>query len=223
MSEKWRDAVVKAMQKAAEAEAAGSSSSAVLANNRFVRSTLGYNYRWEHVTSVVTLAIKLANILDADENVVEAAAWLHDITKTDGEEHAETAAEFARVFLEETDFPREKIEDVAQAISDHKGLWRERPLTNLSSMILWDADKLSKLGLTAVVHWTGLVLSRHEPVTTGSLIGLKQNLEWQRRSVDSLHTQPAREAAKIRMDSYEQFWTNLEIELAGDDILPDLQ
>ena len=35
-----------------------------------------YNYRWEHVQSVVRVAVRLAEMLGADLNVVEAAAWL---------------------------------------------------------------------------------------------------------------------------------------------------
>jgi len=214
-----------AMQDAAGTETtdhdtgSGPDSSAAGMSTARSRKSPGYNYRWEHVKSVVTLALILAHILEADEEVVEAAAWLHDITKEDGEEHADTGAEFARDFLVETDFPQEKIEEVAQAIADHKGLWRENPLTNLSSMILWDADKLSKLGLTAVIHWTGMLLARQEPLTAAGLVELKQNLDWQRKTVKSLHTKPAQNAAKQRLNAYELFWTNLEIELSGDDIL----
>ena len=141
MTIEWRQAVREAMKGAAEEE---STQSGVGKPN--------FNYRWEHVSAVVTLATKLARLVGADEEVVEAAAWLHDISKTDGESHAETGAAFARHFLIKTDFPPDKIQDVALVILDHIGLWRDSPLTNLESMVLWDADKLSKIGLTAAFH-----------------------------------------------------------------------
>jgi putative nucleotidyltransferase with HDIG domain len=214
MNKKWRDAAIITMRSAADTEQNENSRDLIPGES----ST--YTYRWEHVSAVVALARKLAHILDADEEVVEAAAWLHDITKVDGESHAETGAEFARVFLAGTDFPQEKIDEVAQAIADHKGLWRETPLTNLSSQILWDADKLSKLGLTAVIHWSSMILTGEQPITTSGLITLQRNLEWQGKTVESLHTKPARRAAKQRLKEVERFWNILEAELGGDDLLP---
>jgi putative nucleotidyltransferase with HDIG domain len=213
MNKKWRDAVIIAMQSAADTKQNENSRDSIPGES----ST--YSYRWEHVTAVVALALKLAHILDADEEVVEAAAWLHDATKVDGESHAETGAEFARDFLSDTDFPQEKIDEVAQAIVDHKGLWRETPLTTLSSQILWDADKLAKLGLTAVIHWSTMILTGEQPITTSGLITQQRNLEWQQKTVESLHTEPAQRAAKQRLREVQRFWNIVEAELGGDDIL----
>lgn len=213
MSAVWREDVKKAMWAAANSEQQKIffDPSGALAP--------GFNYRWEHVTAVVNLALRLAQIVGGDEEVVEAAAWLHDISKSDGDNHAETGAIFAATFLSETDFPQNKIAEVSQAVADHKGLWRETPLTNLSSMILWDADKLSKLGLTAVLHWTGMIFARGQPIASVDLFDLKRNLDWQRKTVDSLHTDPAKQAGKRRLAAYEQFWVDLQIELTGDDLL----
>ncbi|GMQ78396.1 MAG: hypothetical protein BMS9Abin02_0903 [Anaerolineae bacterium] len=214
MNKKWRDAAIIAMRSAADTEQDEKG------HDSIPRESSTYNYRWEHVTAVVALALKLAHILDADVEVVEAAAWLHDVTKVDGECHAETGAVFAKDFLTGTDFPQEKIDEVAQAIADHKGLWRETPLTNLSSQILWDADKLSKLGLTAVIHWTSMILTGEQPVSTSDLISLQRNLEWQQKTVKSLHTRPAQHAARQRLKEFQRFWNILEAELGGDDLQP---
>ena len=214
MNKNWRDAVIIAMRSAADAEQDEN------IHDSFRGESSTYNYRREHVTAVASLALKLAHILGADKEVVEAAAWLHDVTKVDGESHAATGAEFAREFLADTDFPQEKIDEVTQAIADHKGLWLEIPLTNLSSQILWDADKLSKLGLTAVIHWSSMILAGEQPITTSGLITLLRNLEWQQKTVESLHTSPARRAAKQRLKEFQRFWTILEVELDAEDILP---
>ncbi len=213
MNIKWRDAAISTMRSAADTELDEHSRGSIPG------VSASYNYRWEHVTTVVALALKLARILDADKEVVEAAAWLHDATKVDGESHAETGAEFARAFLTGTDYPREKIDEVAQAIADHTGLWRETPLTNLSSQILWDADKLSKLGLTAVIHWSSMILNSVQPITTSGLIALQRNLAWQQKTVESFHTKPALRAAEQRLKEFDRFWNILEVELSGDDLL----
>jgi uncharacterized protein len=177
-----------------------------------------FNYRWEHVEAVATLAAKLAQLTGADEEIVEAAAWLHDVAKRDGEDHAHTGAQFAEEFLTESDFPKEKIPAVVRAIAEHKGLWRDEPLTNLESMVLWDADKLSKLGLTAVIHFTGMILTGDEPFTTAELLDELGAADWQRRAVESMHTEAARRAAVTRLAAYERFMVELEQELLGDDL-----
>ncbi len=197
----WETAVQQAMHDAAMAEA----------NGRL------FAYRWEHVTAVVTLAQKLAALTGADHDTVTAAAWLHDIRKDAGQTHPQEGAAFARQFLPQTDFPPEKIEAVAQTIADHMGLWRDEPLTRLESQVLWDADKLAKLGLTAALHWTGWRLTS-QPTTTADLIENNLAQDWQEKTVASMHTAPARQAAKIRLERFQKLWHNLQQELNGEDL-----
>ncbi len=204
----WQPAVQQAMLRAAELESQE--------NNNSISS--GFNYRWEHVIAVVALALKLAELVDADSEIVEAAAWLHDIAKQTGETHARYGAQEARGILIDTDFPPTKIERVCQAIADHQGLWREKPLTDLESMVLWDADKLSKIGVTAAIHWTGMALTQHESNTTAELIINGRNASWQDRTVASMHTEPARRAAEKRILAFNRLWDELELELAGADL-----
>lgn len=208
MKLEWRASVRQAMRGAAEEEARQANGGTVAA----------FNYRWEHVTNVVTLAQKLAQLVGADEEVVEAAAWLHDVTKSDGENHAETGAAFARQYLPKTNFPSQKIENVAQAILDHVGLWRDTPLSDLESMVLWDADKLSKTGLTAAFHWAGMAISQGGEVTMADLIAKRQHASWQARTVVSFHTEPARTAGEKRFKAFNRLWDELEAELNGDDL-----
>jgi uncharacterized protein len=204
MKPEWRPAVRRAMRLAAEDEMGPSSC---------------FDYRWEHVEAVVTLALRLAQLTGADPEIVEAAAWLHDVTKADGEAHAESGAAFAAELLPQTDFPAEKIPAVVRAIAEHKGLWRDEPLTHLESMVLWDADKLSKLGLTAAFHFAGMILAGEGPVTTRSLLANLADADWQRKAVTSMHTGPARRAAETRLAAYEQLLTELERELNGQDLM----
>jgi uncharacterized protein len=206
----WRKAVKKAMRTATENE---------IIYHFGSMNNASFNYRWEHVKTVVTLAKKLAELTGADQDVVVAAAWLHDVRKDAKEDHPQKGAEFARDFLPRTDFPPEKIERVAQAIEDHMGLWRTEPLTNLDSQVLWDADKLAKIGLTAVFHWTGHALAGTKFRDVHELIKRGRDANWQEKTVDSMHTEPARYAAQNRLIAYNKLWTELEIELNGGDLL----
>lgn len=186
--------------------------------DRYGSQDVSFNYRWEHVTTVAELAMRLAQLTDADMDVVEAAAWLHDVRKGKREDHALAGADFARAFLPQTDFPAEKIEHVAHAIEVHMGLWRDVPLTDLEAMVLWDADKLSKIGLTAVFHWTGGSLAGFRPTSIREIIANGQQAEWQNKTVASMHTEPARRAAQSRLEHYNWLWQALEEELNGSDL-----
>jgi uncharacterized protein len=182
-----------------------------------------YNYRLEHVRAVVTLAGCLARDLGADEEVVDAAAWLHDIAKgtaDDGEgDHGRAAAREASGLLANTDFPPEKIPAVCDAIAKHVGLTREPgvpPVEPLEAAILWDADKLSKLGLTAVVHFARASLAYRDAATTDEAI--RQNLEWfpmNQAIAASFNTPLAREMGAARAARFEAFWEELAREWAG--------
>lgn len=187
---------------------------------RYGTTDVSFNYRWEHVTTVVTLALRLAGLTGADVETVEAAAWLHDICKfADGERHPQTGAAFARLFLPTTDFPATKIEAVAQAIDQHMGLWREEALDVLEAQVLWDADKLAKIGLTAVFHWTGSALAGDQMRTLNKLIARARANDWLPKTVASMHTKPAKRAAKARLKAFNKLYNRLEAELAGDDLV----
>ncbi len=121
-----------------------------------------FNYRLEHVKAVVRLAEYLAERLGADREVVQAAAWLHDLAKDtakiylERDEHGREAAAEARGILANTDFPQEKVEAVCEAIEKHVGLYKEVLTEPLEAAIIWDADKLAKLGATAIAHYLAL-------------------------------------------------------------------
>lgn len=206
----WRSAVREQMFRATHEELAG----------RHGDLDVSFNYRWEHVQAVVTLANRLAALTGADADVVEAAAWLHDVCKwTHGETHAEAGAAFARAFLPTTNFPPEKIDAVATAIAAHQGLYREDSLEGLEAQVLWDADKLAKIGLTAAFHWTGGALAGDEGRTMADIIARGRNAEWQAKTVASMHTAPARRAARARLRAYVRLWDELERELSGEDLV----
>ena len=206
--EDWREVVREAAYAASVAQM----------HTRRDEGTFHYNYRWEHVQAVVRLAIRLAVLTGADPEVVEAAAWLHDVAKGQGTDHGQEGAQAARCILAETDFPPHKAPAVAHAIAQHVGLWRKVPVEPLEAAVLWDADKLSKLGATAVLHFTANQADEGQG-STKALIEALPGDEWQSRTVESLHTAPARAAGEVRLAAYRAFCRRATREYDGDDLV----
>lgn len=202
----WREAAREAMRAAAQREAGLSD-----------RPTERFMYRWEHVQAVVATALRLAALSGADTEVAEAAAWLHDVRKTEPR-HAQRGADFASDFLPTTDFPPAKVEAVARAIADHEGLWRDVPLEALDSQVLWDADKLTKIGLLGALHSS----SGHVAAgggATAELLARAKATEWRERAAASMHLAPARRAAAARVAATRAYWDRLAAEWSADDLV----
>lgn len=176
-----------------------------------------FYYRWEHVQAVVQLAVRLAELTGADPVVVEAAAWLHDITKGQSRDHGTDGAAAARQILATTDLDPERIERAADAIAKHVGLWRDEPVTPLEAAVLWDADKLSKLGATSLLHFTGAAITSEE-TSIAQLVARLPGSGWQERTLASLHTEPARRAGQARWAAYQAFCRQAAQELAVEDL-----
>jgi HD superfamily phosphodiesterase len=113
-----------------------------------------YNYRLEHVKQVERDSRRLMAVTGGDEDIVLASVWIHDRFKPqlEGDNHASRAALWARQHLEEKGFPTVKISRVEYAVANHANPPQTIPATAREAQILWDADKLSKLGAVLVVY-----------------------------------------------------------------------
>ena len=159
-----------------------------------------FAHRWEHVQSVVSTALWLARATGADAEVVEAAAWLHDIRKG-SPGHGVNGAREAKRILQGTDFPPEKVPAVVDAIARHVGLYRPPdapPLTPLETAILWDADKLTKLGVGALAYSLSMNFMRGLtlPQRRSNMLEFTQSVLV--RTVQSMNTPPAQQEAAQR-------------------------
>lgn len=186
-SRPWRDVVREEARRAAHAEGLGN-------------DEVGFNYRWEHVQVVVALALWLAEATDADRDVAKASAWLHDVAKTEPQ-HAEAGAMRAREILAATDFPAEKIDAVADAIAQHEGLTLDAPLSPLAAAILWDADKLAKLGATGELHMLAVGFSLRGSTLETAEEQRRWIEEMATRTVTSMNTAPAKAEAARRLSA----------------------
>jgi len=187
-----------------------------------------YRYRWDHVQGVVREAQALAHQLGADLEVVTAAAWLHDVAKCDAsgaeqEDHAAKGAAYARNVLADTGFPRDKVGAVADAIAKHARLYKDWQVEPLEAAILWDADKLTKLGATGAMAAIAWSIVRGGADTTPALVRELYPLWLYRRMAASMNTLRAREIAAQRLAFLEQFYAQLVTEGWLSEELPHAQ
>jgi uncharacterized protein len=77
----------------------------------------------EHFVPVVRYATRLAKEVGANVEVVEIAAWLHDIGSIHGHKktHHEYGRDYAQTYLTDLGYPQEKIDLVKHAIHAHRG------------------------------------------------------------------------------------------------------
>ena len=203
----WQEVVRAAAEEAATADS----------RHDWGDNAIAFNYRWEHVQAVVPLAARLAALTGADPDIVEAAAWLHDVAKPYSQEHGRDGAAAARQILAGTDFPPHKVDAVADAIERHVGLFTDEAVEPLEAAVLWDADKLSKLGATAVLHFVGYQIMMGQG-TTAAWLDQLPSLAWMERTVRSFQTSPAQAIGRQRLDTYRNLWAHARWERNGDDL-----
>ncbi|MCX6748340.1 MAG: HD domain-containing protein [Candidatus Pacearchaeota archaeon] len=98
----------------------------------------------EHFIPVVKYSLKMAEQENADKEILEIAAWLHDIGSIRGDpnNHHVSGAKIAEEFLSQQKYPIEKIAKVKELILSH------RSSLNIKSdskevQILKDADTMA--------------------------------------------------------------------------------
>ncbi len=109
-----------------------------------------------HTERVVRNALLLAKEEKCDEEVVLAAAWLHDcviVPKDDPNRNkaSKLAADKATSYLKSIQFNEEKISDVAHAIESHSFSADIIPKTT-EAKIVQDADRLDALGAIGIAR-----------------------------------------------------------------------
>lgn len=97
-----------------------------------------------HFVPTHKYAKQLAEKLKADLEIVELAAWLHDIGSIicGRENHHITGAEIAEGKLKEANYPQERLEKVKKCILNHRGSVLNNK-TSIEEQIIADADAMS--------------------------------------------------------------------------------
>ncbi len=187
------------------------------------------SHDWSHVERVRKLALLIGKAENADLEVVEAAALLHDIGRKyeymdPGVNHAEKSAELAKSILLDSGFPPGKIEHVLKCIRGHR-FRRKYKLETIEEKIIYDADKLDSIGAIGVARafmyggenkqrlypegdWDLSTLPAVETPVTEFIYKLSKIL-------DTLHTETARRLGRERHDFMVAFYRRLLDEVEG--------
>lgn len=166
-------------------------------------NVFGPSFFEQHLAVVAGYAATLAERLGADPQVVEAAAWLHDIAAVRDAaalpEHARLSAAISRKLLHEAGWPAAAVESAARAIAAHSS---PVPLGGGSpeEVCVSNADALAQIARPA--YWCYVVFHIRRS-------GFEEGREWLRRRLqtnwDGL-VEPARELIADRyVAAAEQF------------------
>jgi len=122
---------------------------------------------FSHAKRVLNSCLNIGKKLNANLNVLEISALLHDIGRKhekndiDRKNHAEFSADIALNFLKLRDFklPQEEIDNIIHTIKSHSFSNNFLPNT-LEAKILSDADKLDALGAIGLFRTIGFAIKK---------------------------------------------------------------
>ena len=105
-----------------------------------------YDFWNDHIKYVVSNSINLAKKYNADVEIVELGALLHDISMPseygEREKHHIYGAEIAEQLLIELNYPKDKIEQVKNCVLNHRGS-KDRPRNTIEEQCVADADVIA--------------------------------------------------------------------------------
>ena len=118
----------------------------VMEKNKNHQEKDGFDIYYDHVRYVVRNALNLAKKQNADMEIVELGALLHDIAiileEGEVEDHHINGAKIAEEMLLKYHYPMDKIERVKQCVLNHRGM-SEFPRKTKEEEIVADADVIS--------------------------------------------------------------------------------
>ncbi len=175
-----------------------------------------FDYRYDHVCQVVELAKRIGMSLEADMEIIILSAWLHDIAKPGlggVKDHGIESAKIARTIMQSYGIRHETIEKVTDVIVKHVGLTLESPLEPLEAQVVWEADKLTKLGVTGFVHYIiNGIRMRPGMLLDAIARTIKDFLPLAEDIARSMHTEPARKMADERLNNLRAMSAMFEYE-----------
>lgn len=193
----------------------------------------GGSHRLDHTVRVVTNARRLMASYDAiDHDVLEAAAWLHDIgrasERAEGISHAIISARLAEGILPAMGFSLAQTSLALEAIADHRFSTGRLP-ASLEGKILQDADRLDALGAIGIARTfaEGYQRELYHPADPFAQQRVPDDLHY---TLDhfyikllklpaTLHTPEAKALAAQRLQFMHDFLHELAHELSADDML----
>ncbi len=176
-----------------------------------------YDYRFDHVREVVRISRSIAEAEGADKFIVTMGAWLHDVAKPGlggKNKHGVEGAKMARAILESKGMAHDLIDRICEVIEMHVGLTLKQPLQPIEAQIVWEADKLVKLGVTGFIHYliNGLKIRPGRNLRAFAK-DLHEFIPLATQIANSMHTELARKMARERLQILKDISENLQREL----------
>jgi len=188
-----------------------------------------------HAKRVRDNALRITKQVKCDEEVLIAAALLHDTGykgHDDHKHHFQYSIEIARKWLPEVDFPASKLDDVIEAIRLHDNFaWGHdgEKTDHIETKILQDADRIEALGAigTARIAYyygeRGLPIITDKPVPESKEVFLDHSFldALDRISVkdyENLNFPYSKKIAEKRYQFTKNFLIELQGELRSDDL-----
>ncbi|MCX6814975.1 MAG: HD domain-containing protein [Candidatus Aenigmarchaeota archaeon] len=129
-------------------------------------------YEWNlHLIIVKKYADRLAEIYNADKEIVELSVWLHDIGKIRYGEinHHISGAQDAEVILRDHNYPQDVIDKVKECILTHRCEAKDKQPEGIEAKILATANAMSKMDVIPVFFWEAC----HEMG-----LGIRESCDW---------------------------------------------
>jgi uncharacterized protein len=188
----------------------------------------------DHVLRVLGLALHLGEELNADREILQTAALLHDAEGAHPGQgdirlsHEQASAAFAGEVLKQRGWEEDRIQSVQHCIRAHRFRGSEKP-QSLEAKILFDADKLDVMGAFGAARTVGYAIQAGQPIYASASEHFRETGEtlpgephsayheylFKLRVVkDRLHTEPARRMAVERQAVLEAFFEGLATEAA---------
>jgi len=150
----------------------------------------------EHIMVVAYYAKKLAELLGANAEIVELAAYLHDISAISDfktlSEHPAIGAATAAEFLKLNGYPAAKIEKVKECIVSHS-LPRAKGKGALEEVCVSNADAISQIIKPA--YWLYYIFSVRK-------FDFEAGRDWYRARIESHRKAMIPEALSLIQDEY---------------------
>jgi uncharacterized protein len=194
-------------------------------------------HQFEHTQRVVKNALMLAQYYpNTDLEILEAAAWLHDIgrgvPREKGQSHAQASASKVEAIGAKLGLSDKFIKKICRLIREHSYSTGCIP-DSLESKILQDADRLDALGAIGIAR-TFAEGYKREMYHTGDPFAKERQLDDARYTLDhfyvkllkladSMHTPQARSIAQRRTEFLRSYLDEIARELSETSSSPEVQ
>lgn len=174
--------------------------------------------KYGHMPRLYALAVKVGEGLEYDDDILFAAAWIHDLgvfighRPRDPEElarwdHVPYTVARARELLPRWGFPAEKVDGVAEAIETHQP--KDNPV-RIEAIVLRDADILEQLGAVGLLRAAAKIGRDSRFPTFSSVLPVLRNAAG--KLPDKLQLESARRLAAPRIELLQRVLSGLEQE-----------